>query len=455
MGCVAARESLLKSSRWRRLVVAWLSILGLASLSFLSGAAVLYFDLPPAQFLQHAFEGAQAWYERQRTSASMSSGDIPSVTVGKMDRPDKTFDGFTLYGTDSGSEAVLIDMRGEVVHRWRASFSKVWPKPRHVRSPVDDTSISFFSCHLYPNGEVLAVFQARGDTPYGYGLVKLDVDSKVLWRYDDPHGNVHHDVDVGDDGTIYALTQQIVSEAPPGLEFLPTPCLVDHLVLISPEGKQLKTIAILEAFRDSPYASLLGLLAKAPRFGSPLTVQAGGLAVDPKGDVLHTNCVNVLSRRLAPKFPMFKEGQVLISVRQMDAIAVVDTQNGSVVWAVRGPWQAQHDPRFLDNGHLLLFDNLGAARGSRVVEYDPQTQAISWSYSGQNGSSFFNAERGMCQRLPNGNTLIVDSNHGELLEVTQAKELVWACDTHVHLPFARRYGPDQVEFLNGSRSPRP
>ena len=145
----------------------------------------------------------------------------------------------------------------------------------------------------------------------------------------------------------------------------------------------------------------------------------------------------------------------MISVRQMDAIAVVDTGSHSVVWAVRGPWQAQHDPRFLDNGHLLLFDNLGAARGSRILEYDPQTQAVPWSYSGERGSSFFNAERGMCQRLPNGNTLIVDSNHGELLEVTPAKELVWSRNTHVHLPFARRYSSDQVEFLKESRRPRP
>jgi hypothetical protein len=445
----------LKPSRWRRLVVAWASILGLASLSFLSGAAVLYFDLPPAHFLQQGFEGAQAWYERQSASAPASPGEVPRVTVGKVDIPNQAFDGFTLYGTDSGSEAVLIDMRGEVVHRWKASFSQVWPKPRHVKSPVDDASISFFSCYLCPNGDVLAVFQARGDTPYGYGLVKLDKDSKLLWRYDDAHGNVHHDVDVGDDGTIYALTQQIVSEVPQGLEFLPTPCLIDYLVMLSPEGRQLKTIPILEAFRDSPYAPLLGLLAKPPRFGSPLMVQAGGPTVDPKGDVLHTNCVNVLSRKLAPMFPMFKEGQVLISVRQMDALAVVDTDSRSIVWAVRGPWQAQHDPRFLDNGHLLLFDNLGAARGSRVLEYDPQTQGIPWSYSGETGSSFFNAERGMCQRLPNGNTLIVDSYHGELLEVTQAKKLVWSCDTHVHLPFARRYGPDELEFLKGNRRPRP
>ena len=49
-------------------------------------------------------------------------------------------------------------------------------------------------------------------------------------------------------------------------------------------------------------------------------------------------------------------------MRHMDTIAMMDPDKGSVVWAAQGPWRSQHDPQFLDNGHLLIFDNFGLAK---------------------------------------------------------------------------------------------
>ena len=156
-------------------------------------------------------------------------------------------------------------------------------------------------------------------------------------------------------------------------------------------------------------------------------------------DALHTNSVHVLGRKLAAKFPGLKAGQVLISMRHLNAIAVVDPETRAVVWAAQGPWRAQHDAVFLDNGHLLLFDNLGLAAGSRVLEYDFQTQAFPWSYSGANRGAFFTEERGMSQRLPNGNTLIVNSEGREMFEVTRNQEVVWNCPTNQFLCSARHF----------------
>ena len=122
-----------------------------------------------------------------------------------------------------------------------------------------------------------------------------------------------------------------------------------------------------------------------------------------------------------------------------------------VVWASRGPWRAQHDPTFLENGRLLLFDNLGSPKGSRVLEYDPQTQSFPWTYPGETGKPFLSNIRGMSQRLPNGNTLVVNSVGGEVLEVTLEREVVWSCSTgEVTINRARRYRSDQVPFAKGS-----
>src|SRR5262249_7472988 len=143
--------------------------------------------------------------------------------------------------------------------------------------------------------------------------------------------------------------------------------------------------------------------------------------LDP-GDILHTNSVRVLSRALAAKFPQFKPGQVLLSLRTPGVLAVLDVRTRSIVWAARGCWQAQHDPQFLANGTLLLFDNLGWSGGSRVLEYDPVSQAIPWAFAGDRSAPITTVFRGGCQRLPNGNTLIVNSDLCRLVEVTRGKE---------------------------------
>jgi hypothetical protein len=285
---------------------------------------------------------------------------------------------------------------------------------------------------------------------------------------------------VGEDGTIYALGQEIVSKAPAGLEFLDPPYLTDSLVVLSPEGRELENIPLAEAFANSPYALTLASGKKSQAVkpvGDGPTATPAAASSTPTGfnplhayrepDVLHTNSVRVLSRALAPKFPQFQAGQVLLSMRNTDAIAVLDRPTRRVVWAARGVWQAQHDAEFLDNGRLLLYDNSGSPKQTRVLEYDPRTQAVPWAYANENSTPFSAPTRGMQQRLPNGNTLIVDPNNRRLFEVTQDKELVW--ENFCPLPpvpknqqprahaitSARRYRADELTFLKGVARARP
>jgi hypothetical protein len=419
----------------------------------------MFFEVPPAPVLHKAFVGARAWNVRRqaevRTPASTSDQEKPLATAVKLDKPGKTFDGFTLYmyasRSATRSQAFLVDMHGQVVHEWAIAFSQVWPEPAHLAFPVRDRLVCFFGSYLYANGDLLVVFQGLENVTNGCGLVKLDKNSNVIWKY---AANVHHDVDVAEDGTIYAIRHAVVDEAPLGLEHIPVPFLADYLVALSADGKELrKPIPILEALRDSPYSPLLCVLDR-PGKHAPGPRVPFLLDEEQRRDVLHTNFVQVLSRKLAPKFPMFKAGQVLFSMRSLDTIAVMDPQQGSVVWAARGPWRAQHDPQFLDNGHLLIFDNLGSPKGSRVLEYDPRSQSFPWSYTGENGLvPFFTNERGMSQRLANGNTLVVNSEGGEVLEVTRGKEAVWSLAVPGIIHTARRYRPEQLRFLKTPARP--
>ena len=84
-----------------------------------------------------------------------------------------------------------------------------------------------------------------------------------------------------------------------------------------------------------------------------------------------------------------------------------------------------HSPVLLPNGNLLVNEpGMG-----RTLEYDPSSKRIVWEY-GQKIRGRLPEQEGdflhprASQRLPNGNTLIVDSS-GQLIEVTREKEVVW------------------------------
>jgi hypothetical protein len=433
---------------------------GVAVLLFVAGAAVMFFQLPPSDFLSKAFIGGRAWFERSDLAPPPPEPlDPTSAASSGVDRPGKTFDGFTLctFAAVQGvsTRAYLIDMKCEPRHQWEVPFSKIWPHPKHVPTPVKDTHVAFFACHLYPNGDLLVVLHGVQQTAVGYGLVKLDKDSNILWSY--PAGT-HHDVAVAEDGTIYAIQHETVKAMPEGLGFIPTPVLVDSLIALTPDGKlKGEPISVLQAFRDSPYAALLQSLEPAkPKEGEhagPLTVKRFEDETR-KRDALHTNTVKVLTPATARAFPQAKAGQLLITLRNLDAVAVVDPEQRSVVWAARGPWQAPHDAQVLDSGNLLLFDNQGIPKGSRVLEYDPRRQAFPWVYAGENWGPFFTSERGLCQRLPNGNTLAVNSIGGEILEVTRDKEVVWSYTPHRFVAYAHRFTTAEVPFLPAGVKPR-
>jgi hypothetical protein len=74
---------------------------------------------------------------------------------------------------------------------------------------------------------------------------------------------------------------------------------------------------------------------------------------------------------------------------------------------------------------MLVLDNQGLVEHSRVLEFDPFSQQIHWSFSGAADAPFFTRTCGSVQRLSNGNTLITESDAGRAFEVTRDKRIVW------------------------------
>ena len=61
---------------------------------------------------------------------------------------------------------------------------------------------------------------------------------------------------------IDGVVNETIEQVPQALSYIPTPCMVDCVDVISPEGKRLKRISLLEALLDSPYAALFSMLER-------------------------------------------------------------------------------------------------------------------------------------------------------------------------------------------------
>ncbi len=295
--------------------------------------------------------------------------------------------GVNLYVSGHGPEAWLVDMEGRPLHRWRCPFERAFPGKR-----PDEMSGYFRRARLLPDGTLLVVFQ-------GAGVVRLDRRSRVLAAYD---AGFYNDIDVDAAGRLWGLTKE--ARRIPELSAV-EPVLEDFLVTLAADGRPLRRTSLLRAFQRSPFAPLL-----APR--------------PPAGDIFHSNTVEVLGAVPGAPEP-FAAGNVLVSLREIDTVAVVDPRRGEVLWARRGPWDAQHQPTLLPGGRLLVFDNRGHHGHSRVLELDLRTGAHAWQFAGDPPERFSSPEAGSAQRLANGNTLITESERGRAFEVTPAGEVVW------------------------------
>jgi outer membrane protein assembly factor BamB len=409
-----------------------LPTLAVAFLAFLAGSYVMFAEAGPAAFLSNAYKAGQALVDQQTNYRhpyfsrfhQKARTDARGVTIHD---PDRAQDGLTLYTSGHDQRAFLVSMNGDVLHAWDLPFSKIWNETSPVKAPLGDEYIYYRRAHLYPNGDLLVIYIASGDTPWGYGAARMTKDSELVWSY---LGQAHHDFDVGSDGKVYLLTHEVRHDVIEAWTQLKPPRVDDFIVVLSPEGEELKKVDVTKALIDSTYGRML---TRIPWYS------------EQSGDYLHTNAIDVIEAADAKVFPFGKEGDVLISMRELTtgAIAVVDMEEEVFSWATQGSWAGQHDPDITKDGNILLFDNrgeFGKHGTARVIEFDPRNDGIVWKYSGSAEHPFESVLRSIQSRLPNGNTLITESDGGRLFEVTPEGEIVWEFINPVR-------GGDNDEFI--------
>ncbi|MCB0338931.1 MAG: hypothetical protein KDD53_04970, partial [Bdellovibrionales bacterium] len=164
------------------------------------------------------------------------------------------------------------------------------------------------------------------------------------------------------------------------------------------------------------------LIEKAARYVFDSKTSIGQLEGSPI-DLVHTNSLS----RINQDWPgVAQKGQYLLSSYFLNKIFVFDPKAERITWSFgEGTLDGPHSPEKLPNGSLLIFDNGRNRRYSRVLEIDPINYKTKWSYSGKNHFLPFSFRRSSAQRLENGNTLILSGESGEIIEVTNDRNIVW------------------------------
>lgn len=126
-------------------------------------------------------------------SGSTEASSRTGVTIYDVKRAQP---GLNFYTSGHAPEAVLMDMEGRVLHRWRADVLSVWPD---YPKPWLHSGAGFWHrAHLDPNGDVIAIFE-------GLGIIKIDKDSNLLWA---SGVRAHHDLEILPNGDVLVLTRE-------------------------------------------------------------------------------------------------------------------------------------------------------------------------------------------------------------------------------------------------------
>jgi hypothetical protein len=307
-----------------------------------------------------------------------------------------------------GDKTLLISKDGRITHTWTAppGYSAYWGE-------------------LLNSGNLL-LGCVTGHERWSMGgsigaVVELAWSGEMVWQYENP--NLHHDHCRLRNGNTLVLGRRLLGRhylerirgGLPNTEFPDGSVVCDFIREVTPAGK-----AVWEWHAEDALTPEFDILC-------PL---------DLRREWTHCNSVKELS-----------DGNILVSFRNTSTVAIIQRESGAVSWRLAsGLTSHQHDPNFLPNGNLLVFDNgehrPGAAPRSRIIEIQPDSVEVDWEYLGSPEDSFFSPRVGGVQRLFNGNTLIAEGRSGRIFEVTQQKQIVWEYLN----PFATRHRTEPVSW---------
>lgn len=338
--------------------------------------------------------------ERLRSLGYLDTTGLPRQEAGGGARildSKRASPGYTLVVYAGTCTAQLLSLGGELIRSWKDE-----------------------GCHRWEHAELLeegdlVVVGARLDEDKvadpiqsGRYVQRLAWDGNVVWRREI---NAHHDVSVTPDGKL--LTLVLNRRRIPAID--PDNDVADDvLTMLSADGKIVESVSLYDVLSSSKV---------------PFTFQragGGGQGEHMVIDLLHSNSLRWAGvPALEGVSPIYGRNAVVVTSRHQDAVMIIDWPSRQLLWHWgRGVLSGPHEATVLDNGNILVFDNGLSREWSRVLEFNPlaPTKLVQFA---PGGSGFFSRVMGSCQRLQNGNTLVVNSEAAAAFELTPQGLPAW------------------------------
>jgi phage tail protein X len=309
--------------------------------------------------------------------------------------------------------AWLYDANGKRLHAWSLDYGALDSKA----AAGDDGP---HGLDVLPDGSVIVNFD------HGRLMARLDQCSRPVWK---KPGIYHHLLSRADDGSYW------VWRGDGG-----TPYGHYHYLenFDAGTGAKRREIGLIEDVLRADGAAPV-ILGVRPDFGFRK------FESDPKDrsreDLFHPNDIEPLGTDLAPRFPMFEAGDLLVSIRVLNLVAVIDPDDNRLKWWSHGPWRGQHDADFTGDGAISVYNNNTGRGRSEILRIDPATRAVTNALP-DSDSVFYSPYMGTHQYLPNGNVLIAAPGEGRVLELSPTGGLVMEFN---NLPEAGSRFNDHVE----------
>jgi len=369
-----------------------LFIFAICFFSFLCGFIIAAKKLPPFKHLRNTYyeviDFARHWKN--------DLGDEPtrSLVPAAPDRPPQIllapqaaakghrFVSGLMVGREAGNGALLLSRAGEELHYWPIDYSKLDPKG------LDPENVFLHGIGVFRDGSIVVNFDG------GKVLAKLDACGESVWTIT---GNYHHVVFQSYDGTIWTWEGKSIVQVEPDT------------------GHILKRIDLRDDIIEKH--SLHGLFS--------IRADEGEVGIKYLKDAWHPNDVDVLGPKMADAFPMFDTGDILISLRSLNLVAVLDANDYQVKWSSIGPWHRQHDPDFLADGSISVYNNNMGLGNSNIIKSYPGTNRTEIVFQGTEHIPFYSWQRGKHEILENGNILVTEAERGRAFEVDRRGKVVW------------------------------
>lgn len=398
-------------------------------LSLTYGMAAQRFGWPPSGLFDVAYRQAQLLFvEDVETVAGTESGAKPDSleflkerryerSGARIERPEEIQPGLTLLTTRWHEDGTwkaglrLIDRQGEVLHSWEVHPEEIFDPGHHRRNLVELPYAPLHGTYLFPEtGHVLVNVEYAG-------VVRLDACGEPLRGI---AGGNHHKIHRDDDGSFWspALSQgrkPRSSEYPDGFPNIDRNIYHGMVMNFGPADSIRTNINMLNVLYDND-------------LGHYIVETGQHRLVDP----LHINDVEPLPDTLADEYPLFEGGDLAISIRNLHLVLVMDPETRNVKWHRQGGMKYQHDPDFIGNGWIGIFDNNRDEdipedrRGpSRIIAVQPHTDSLRTLFPTPESEPFYTGRKGKWQLLENGNMLLTESFAGRVVEVNPEGETVW------------------------------